>query len=474
LRTFIKNFSSLAVADVGSRLIGFFATAYLARILGVEKFGVINIGFTLLSYGMLATNPGILLYATREVTTLKEHYSSFVGEVLSLRLFLSLVSFLILAVVVKVLFPSQEIFLIVVLFSLFLFPASFLLEWFFQARGEIQRISISRIAGQFVYMGMLFRLVSSNESMHFVPLAWLCSGVVSSAILFFSYKKNIATVQLHFTISSLFKKKGRWREILRLSFPIGLGTWLAQIGTNFPPLIIAFLLSEKEVGYYSAAYKIVFSILVLDRIFFFLFYPIIIKTYHESLEKLQTMLSVSLKIVIAIALPLCVGGTILSHQFIAAIYGDGYEHAASILEVVIWFAFLTIIHSTYAVGLIGIGKEKQFSRTMVIGTIAQMLLVIGGTYYFRSVGAAAGFVVGEGCTLAMMMFQFNNFVQVKLIHSFFRPIVASIGMFCVLFFIQSVPLVISIFLGCIVYMGLFYLIAGITKQDIQILKERFS
>lgn len=61
----------MTLADIASRLIGFFATAYLARMLGVEKFGEVNLGFTSLSYGLLIINPGLQLYATREISSKK-------------------------------------------------------------------------------------------------------------------------------------------------------------------------------------------------------------------------------------------------------------------------------------------------------------------------------------------------------------------------------------------------------------------
>lgn len=54
-----RNFYSITLSDLGRRLLGFFTVTYLARKLGVADFGAINVGFTILSYAVMASSGGM-------------------------------------------------------------------------------------------------------------------------------------------------------------------------------------------------------------------------------------------------------------------------------------------------------------------------------------------------------------------------------------------------------------------------------
>jgi len=472
LQQLFKNFSFLTLADIGSRVFGFFATVYLAQTLGVEKFGILNIGFAFLSYGTLAINPGIQLFATREVTQHRNNLSEFVNDILSLRIILSVAAMVMVFFISYIFFPI-EIVPLVALFSLSLFPVALLLEWFFQAKEQIALISISRIISQATYLILVVYLVSTAEKISFAAVAWFVSSVVAASILFIPYRRKHSSFTFRWNFFSLFQKNGRGNEILRNAFPIGFGTWLAQIGVNFPPLAIAYILSEKEVGFFSAAFKIVFLFLLFDRVFFFLFYPVIIKTYHESEEKLKRTLSLSLKIIITLLVPICFGVMFLSQKIIYFIYGNGFENAAPLLQILIWFVLFTVMHSVFAVGFISIGKETLFSKIMLVGTIVQIALIIAGTLLFSTNGSALGFVTGELCSMSLMMVQFRKVIRVECFRFFLRPIIAAVVMVLILFATNERFLFEQIAYGIIAFSFVLTLVQGVRKEDLEAVKHSF-
>jgi O-antigen/teichoic acid export membrane protein len=472
LRHFFKNFSYLTLADVGSRVFGFFATAYLARTLGVEKFGLLNLGFAFLSYGTLAMNPGIQLFATRAVTQQNVSLHVFVNDVLSLRFTLAVIAMFVFVCVSFVLF-SYEVTFLVFLFSFSLFPVALLLEWYFQANEQIALIGISRTVSQATYLVLVLLFVTSAETISYAAIAWLVSSVVAALLLFIPYRRKHSSFIFRWNARSLFQKNGREKEILRNAFPIGFGTWLAQLGVHFPPLVIAYVLSEKEVGFFSAAYKIVFLFLLFDRVFFFLFYPVIIRTYRESAERLKRTLSLSLKIIITLLLPICFGVMFLSPKIIVFIYGSGYANAVPLLQILIWFVLFTVMHGVFTVGFIGIGKETLFSKIMLVGTIVQCALVVAGTVLFSTNGSALGFVAGEFCSMSLMMMQFRKIIRVEFFRFFLRPLAASAAMVAVLSVTNERLLWEQIMYGIIAFTVALTVVQGIKKEDIEAVKHSF-
>ncbi|MEK7262907.1 MAG: flippase [Bacteroidota bacterium] len=464
LQKFLTNISSLTLADIISRIIGFFATAYLARILGVEKFGEINLGFTALSYGMLVINPGILLYATREISK-PNCATSFVSDILSLRLFLSCATVAVFSFFVLYIFQANVALLLSMLFLFSLIPSSLLLEWYFQAREKIILVSISRIIAQVFYLALILFFYQVFQSLWWIPVAWLFSGIISTIFLWFFLRKEHTSFSLQLNFLSLFYRDGKWNTLLRESFPIGLGTWLAQIVTNFQLLALGILLTSADVGNYSAAFKIVFVALIVDRIFMYVFYPLIIKTYNESSEKLQTTLSFSIKIIITLLLPLCAGVCVLAPSLIHFIFGDGYEGAVPLLRVAIWFVLFSTMHSIFSFGLIGTGKEKIFSHTMLFTVAMQMLLCVLGILFFGAIGAPAGVVVGEIIAVGIIALQFKKFVHIPFVQHFFRPLVATTVMVLVLYFTPSIPFMVNIVCGAILFAVVLWIMGGISKED---------
>src|SRR6266705_3315310 len=125
MRRLSRNFFSIILSDIGRRLLGFFAVAYLARKLGAADFGVINIGFTVLSYAMMISAGGLTVLGTREAA--RGEISMLVNRVVGARLVNSTVGFFVIAFVV-LLVPGAVVPKVILLFCCSLIPNAFLLD----------------------------------------------------------------------------------------------------------------------------------------------------------------------------------------------------------------------------------------------------------------------------------------------------------------------------------------------------------
>ncbi len=185
-----KNILALFLGDIGSRLFGFLATAYLARTLGVSNFGVISIGLAILGYSMLINRSGLPILGTREIVLAKSDTGEFIGDMFSLRLILSVVAWILVGMVAFIFIKSPEILRVVLVYQLYLLPFALLPDWVFQGRNQMVPIAMSRVLGMGAYFLFVFALVNSSSDITIAAVGWCFGGVFATIFLLYKFKKE--------------------------------------------------------------------------------------------------------------------------------------------------------------------------------------------------------------------------------------------------------------------------------------------
>lgn len=467
-----RNLASIGLGDVGSRFLGFLATAYLARVLQAENFGLINLGLAILGYMFLVTSPGIQLYGARLAAQAETFDAQYCGEILGLRAFLALVCTLGAAAVSVVFSGFQILPLLIFLYALSLFPMALNIDWFFQGKENMQWIGWSRVATNLAYALFLVLIVHEPGDIGKVPLAFLIGNCVGAFMLFVAFTRNYGRIHLGWKFSSLFKREGHWFTVLKRSLPMGFGAIMSQVSFNFPPIFLGLISTVSAVGYFAAASRVIFFLMIFDRLVTTLLLPAIARLHKVSSDQLQPMLSFVLKMIVAVALPICVGGVLLADRLMFVIYGDGFASAIPVFQWLIWYFFLSASSSVYVYGLIGIGQEQIYSKAMLWGTVMQIASIVVCALMLDAVGAAAGYALGEAILLALLVSRFKKFVDVAFVPRLLKPLIAAVMMGILLLFIRSHALSITIPLGAAMFFLALFFLRGFTKEEIGELKAK--
>lgn len=466
-----RNLLSLALGEVGSRFFGFLATAYLARILQPENFGLINVGAAVLGYLFLATGAGTNLYGARLSAQTEGTEREVVSEILSVRFFLALLCTVSTSVVIFF-SPEKIFFFLVVLYALSLTPMALSLEWFFQGKEIMHGVGWSRIATNLTYFLILLFIVHTEADLLQVPIAFLIGNGVGAVILFFIFTKTYGPVTFDWKFSSLFRKEGRWFQILKNSLAIGFGIVLSQISFHFPPILLGVTSTAASVGYYAAAGRIVFFLMVFDRLVTTVLLPAIARYQKVSPHQLQPIFSFVLRMMAIVVFPVCVGGVLLADPLVNVIYGSGFANAVPVLQWLIWYFFFSALGSVYVFGLIGIGQERIYSKMMLYGTVGQIASIVFCTAIWDAAGAAVGYAIGEALIFVLMVSQFRKFFDIAFWQSIAKPLVAAVCMGLILLMIRSYALPVKIAIGAATFFFALVFIGGLTKEDITEVKAK--
>ncbi|MBI1806539.1 MAG: flippase [Ignavibacteria bacterium] len=458
-----RNFLSIIGSDIMRRILGFFTVAYLARKVGTAGFGAINIGFTIFSYALVISSAGLGSFGTRAVA--RGDNEGIISSVISLRLVSGIFAFLITAAVAIFCIPNATTSVLAILFCAGLIGNAFLLDWYFQGKEEMGKIGIGRLLSAAVYLLLVIAVVHSAENILWVALASVVGDLVAAFALIQIARTQGKGICIRFTL------KG-WKSLLQQAFPIGIGGMIAHISVNFPLIAIGIILTNSDVGVYSAANKLVVFLLMFDRVMATLLLPASSRLHAQSFELLSSTLSDALRWIVIIALPICIGGLVLADRLVPLVFGAQYLNAVVVLRILIWFFFFTMLHTVYTSGLIAIGQEKIYGRLMVISGVMYGGLVTVGTLSFGVWGAALAVVIAEAGTLLLMRQHARRLIVIHVPPKIMNATFSGIFMGVVIAFLPPFPLFLTILFGAIVYLVLLVTTRAIIADDfLNILKR---
>lgn len=459
-----KNFFSLSSAEVISRLFSFFTIIYLAMILGAENFGKIGFAQAIVAYFMIITNIGLTTLGTREIARNKDKIKHYTDAILTIRLILSFVTFLLLVLFTIFIHKTEEVKYLIISFGLSLFTYAFLIEWVFQGIERMEYVGISMILDKLFYFFLIFLFIKNSQHILFIPCFWLIGTIFGSGFLMVVFIKKFGRINLVFDF-------GLYRELLKRALPMGAAFILIQIYFNLDTIFLGFMKTDREVGWYTAAYKIILMLIMLNKFYFISIFPIISRYYKESIEKLSILLSYSAKLAVYLSLPMAVGGMVLARSIMFLFYTKEYAGGVVSFQILIWSVSASFICMVYSDSLIACDRQKEFMYGVAVGavcnTILNFLLIPG----FSLVGAAISTVISELVVLVYMYIAFKSIIYVSFNRYIAKPLIASLIMGFYLYRFSSWNIFILIISGFILYCCAIFLMKGITKAEFLVFKK---
>jgi O-antigen/teichoic acid export membrane protein len=492
----LKNLSYILSSDLLSRLLGFLVTAYLARVLGVEKLGLMGFAMAALSYGLIVTDLGLLKLGTREIARDRSHAEAYAAGIVSLRIILAVVAFAGLGLFALIAPRSETAKFLVLGYALLVFPTALQLEWVFQGREELGHIAISRLLTYACYLVLVFAAVKSSEDVLRVPLIWLAANLLSVLYLVVVYRIRVGQFRLSLNLAF-------WGLLMQAGLPLGIGTVLGQVYMNFGPLALGLLSTAVETGFYTVAFRVAYLALLVDRMFYSIVFPVVARrvkpqpagmtveqAYQGSFDTMQQLA----KLILIIVLPVAFCGMVLARPVVLLLFGADYALAGPVLAILIWLVVTTTLNSLYAYGLIAAGREREYAWNVASGTTVVLLLSLSLAVQLKAVGAAMAVVAGEALMLILMFRGFRRIVRVNPLPALLRPLAVSAGLGALLWrfppdrlagrltslislplsprLVEGLVLALTIILALAIYLGIMYLVGGIGQKELDLWRGR--
>lgn len=398
---------------------------YVSRILMPEGIGKVNFANSIISYFSIIAMLGINSYGVREAAKIrddKEALSKFTKEMFIINIISTIVAYILLflSLVFVKKFENYRILLIVTSSTLLLNTLGF--EWLFLALEDYFYVTVRTIVFQVVSLILVFFMVRKPEDVLNYALVSVISNAGANICNIFSVRRF-----LNFRV----REKLEFRKHLQPVFVLFFSSIAIIIFSMLDTSMVGFLRDDIEVGYYSAATKIVRMIRDLfPAISAVLCSRVSIYYAQNNFEKIKDVSKKILDLFYAFSIPICMGLILLMEPVVLLMCGKEFLPAVSVGQVMAPLVILSSV-SGYLSGciLISFGREKIY---MFIEMGAALLDVVLNFVFIPKYGAL-GAAIATMITEAAMFIIFHYFTRdvligVKIIKNLLEYIFAALVM----------------------------------------------
>lgn len=400
-RVLLKNISSLFGIKLAGYIIPLITLPYLVRVLGVEAYGYLGFSTAITQYFILFVNYGFDLSATSNIAKKGEnikYVSMIFWNIITIRLTFSMLGLLLIYILTyysDLLTDSKNI-----LFACYaaVFGAAIFPQWLFQGKEQLGLISVLRICLQFATIPMLLLFVKDESNVFQAALigAIPSVGISFISILVISRRNWICWMRPTW--------KGIKIECLD-GFPIFVSTAAVSLYTTSVTVLLGVISGPTSVGYFSAADKLIKSVLGLFSPISSAFYPRINAAVSRNKNEAIILIKKLFKLQISISLATSILIFFMSEWITIFLFGYEFMKSANILKILALVPFLISISNIYGIQtLLPFGYAKLFSKILIQSGCVSIFILIVLTTMFSEYGAAISVLVTEFIVTILMWF----------------------------------------------------------------------
>ncbi len=385
------NFIMNTILTMSSFIFPLITFPYVSRILLPEGTGKVSFVTSVVSYFAMFAQLGIPVYGIRACARVRDdrrELSRTVQELFLINLIMSiLVCMVLYMAVIYIPRLNNEKSLFIVISLLILFNAIGM-EWLYKALEQYTYITIR---------SMLFKLVAVIAMFFLVrePKDYVRYGAITIFASSASNILNFCNVRNYIDISPSGPYRLR-RHVKAISVFFAMSC-ASTIYTNLDAVMLGFMKSDIDVGYYNAAVKIKGILLGLVTSLGTVLLPRVSYYIENGLkDKFHDIAAKAINFVFLIAVPLCVYFVLFAKESIYFLSGKAYE--GSIVPMQIIMPTLIFIGLTNIMGiqmLVPMGKEKYVLYSEIAGAVVDLFLNVLMIPLFAAAGAAMGTLVAE-------------------------------------------------------------------------------
>jgi PST family polysaccharide transporter len=368
-----RNALALYAIKLAEYGLPFITVPYVARVLGIEKLGLIMWAQSFIGYFVVITEYGFNFTATRQIAIHRDDLDRvcrIYSAAMAARVLLTLVCLAIMTVVVfsvPVMRPNWALFYIsfLTVVGTTLFP-----QWLFQGLERMGFITIREVGARFIGLMTIFFLVRSSDD--YLWAAAIMSGSTAIAgLIGLIYVRRMTGV--HFCATSFADV----RAALIDGWHVFLSTAAITIYGRSNTFILGFIASDADVGAYASALKPIEALKTLVFPLSTAIFPHVSRLSADSKEEAIRFIKKTSRRLLGLFALVSLAVLVTAPISIRILYGRKFAASVPLMQIMAPIPFLvagSACFGTYY--MLGLGYKKEWSRMIITAGFFNFVVLV--------------------------------------------------------------------------------------------------
>jgi len=469
-----KNIFWLTFSRVLALVFLFLAYRQLFRYLGPFGSGQYQFVLSYVLIFSIIVDFGIQQFITKKISEEPENAKQYFENFFTFEFFVSLFLYAILLLIAYFKHYDAVVFKAIIITGLGMVANALTYPYLaiMSAHQDLRKVAVINFLNSLVNIGIIFLAIVLKKYIVFLASVQLIFGTLDLILYRIFVKKHLQNPQI---LRAIFSFDFHLiKNILKQGWPFALLVGFSAIYNRIDVVIITALKGYSDTGLYTSAYKIFDLLGFFPSVVSYTLFPFFAGLMAKSaISDVKENLEKYVRLMLAAALPMAVGGMILSQRLILLMTNgdERFLPAASVLAILIWAPAILFVYIPVNSLVISQLTKKAVLITgvnVIINTAGNLLLVP----HYGIKAAAAMTVISESLQgLFYFYFVRKNITQFHFGKFVFQPALAAVVMGLVLWQIRQASLVITLPLGVATYFVMLVVLGFIKKDDWQVLKS---
>lgn len=386
-----KNFCMNAILTMSQFIFPLITFPYVSRILLAEGTGKVSFATSIISYFAMFAQLGIPTYGIRacaQVRNDKKKLSKTAQEIFIINIIMSILAYIVFFIALCNVPRLKDEKTLLIIVSATIFFNAIGMEWLYKALEQYTYITIRSVIFKFIALIAMFLLIHQQSD-------YIIYGAIS---IFASSASNIFNFfNVHKYISLRPVGEYNFKQHLKAVSVFFALSCAATIYVNLDTVMLGFMKTNVDVGYYNAAVKIktiLVSIVIslgtvlLPRASYYV--------EHGLKEDFYRITKKAINFVFLVATPLMLYFMFFAKEGIFFLSGNTYGGAIVPMQIImptLFFIGLTNIMGMQI--LVPLGKENIVLYSEIVGAVVDLAINYILIPKYASAGAAIGTLVAE-------------------------------------------------------------------------------
>lgn len=459
------NFVMNVILSMSSFIFPLITFPYVSRVLLPDGTGKVSFATSVITYFAMFAQLGIPTYGIRACAKVRDDrkkLSKTVQELFCINLLMTVVAYIAFGIALLTVPRLQQDKTLFVIISLTMIFNAIGMEWLYKALEQYTYITVRSIVFKFVALIAMFVFVRQKADYVVYGAITILASSASNIFNFINIHKYV-----DMKVSEKLQIKKHLKPVL-VFFAMSCAT---TIYTHLDTVMLGFMKTDTDVGYYNAAVKIKTILVTVVTSLGTVLLPRV-SYYIEKgmMEEFWKTARKAMNFVVMFSVPLFIFFILFAREGVYFLSGNAFEGAVIPMQIIM--PTLLFIGMTNIMGiqmLVPMGKEKFVLYSEIAGAIVDLVLNMILIPRYAAAGAAIGTMAAEIVVWIVQLYFMRENVRILYTGKSYLTVVilAILGAICV-FPVKKTEFspMLTLVLSAVIYFGIYAVGLLITKEPL--------